>query len=98
MSVLMVRSTVKAECVSELDAGVKRMFSAIQQAGPRGIHYGSFKLADGVTFVAMLEIEDGVDNPLPALPAFREFQENLKTWLAGPMTPEQLTVVGSYHG
>jgi hypothetical protein len=38
-----------------------------------------------------------VDNPLAALPAFVEFQENLKQWMAEPPTVEQLTVVGSYR-
>jgi hypothetical protein len=47
--------------------------------------------------VALLQVDDGVDNPLPALPEFREFQENLKNWVAEPPTPDQMTVVGSYR-
>ena len=50
-----------------------------------------------VTFVALLELDDGMDNPVPKVPAFREFQENLKNWLAETPTPEQLTVIGSYR-
>jgi hypothetical protein len=50
-----------------------------------------------VTYVATLELDDGVENPLPALPEFREFQENLKMWTAEPPIPEQLTVIGSYR-
>ena len=41
--------------------------------------------------------EDGVDNPLVALPAVVEFQENLKQWMAEPPTVEQMTVIGSYR-
>lgn len=44
-----------------------------------------------------LEIEDGADNPLPGLPAFAEFQEDLKKWMAEPPVVEQMTVVGSYR-
>ena len=29
----------------------------------------SSKLADDVAFVALLEVEEGVDNPLPAFPS-----------------------------
>jgi hypothetical protein len=47
--------------------------------------------------VALFELEDGVDNPLAALPAVVEFQENLKQWMAEPPTVEQMTVVGSYR-
>lgn len=95
MNVLMVRSKVKTESVAEVEAAIEKVFSAIEQAQPEGVHYASSRLADGVTFVALLELDDGMDNPLPALPAFGEFQEDLKKWTAEPLTLEQMTVVGS---
>ena len=97
MSILLVRSKVKAEAVPEVEAAVKRVFAALQRVQPQGIRYSSSLLPDGVTFVALLEVEDGVDNPLPTLPEFREFSENLKNWLSEPPTAEPLTVVGSYR-
>ena len=97
MNVLMVRSKVKAEYASEVEVAVKRLFAAIQQAQPQGIRYASCRLGDGVTYVAMLELDDGVENPLPALPEFRDFLEHLKTWTAESQIPEQLTVIGSYR-
>ncbi len=97
MSTLMVRSKMKAEHVTELEAAAKRLFTALQQARPNGIRYASCRLPDGVTYVAVLELEDGVDNPLPALPEFRAFQENIKNWMAEPPISEQLTVIGSYR-
>lgn len=96
MNVMMVRSRVKVENIADVEAAVRTMFSAIEESQPQGVRYSSCKLPDGVTFVAFLELDDGVDNPLPKLPAFREFQENLKNWLAEPPRPEQLTVIGSY--
>ena len=97
MNALMVRSKVKAEYVAELEVAVKRVFAALQQAQPNGIRYASCRLPDGVTYVAILEIDDGVDNPLPTLPEFRAFQENLKNWIAEPPGAEQVTVIGSYR-
>lgn len=97
MSVLMVRSAVKTESVPEVEAAVQKMFAEIEAAQPRGVRYASCLLPDGVTFVAILELENGADNPLVALPAFREFQENLRNWVAGPPTPEPVRVVGSYR-
>jgi hypothetical protein len=97
MNVLMVRSKMKAAEVAEVEAEVKRVFEAIQREQPQGIRYTSCRLSDGVTYVALLEIDDGVDNPLPAIPEFREFQANLKNWMAEPPTVEQLTVIGSYR-
>jgi hypothetical protein len=45
----------------------------------------------------LLQLEEGIENPLAAVPEFREFQANLKDWIAEPPTTEQLTVVGSYN-
>jgi hypothetical protein len=47
--------------------------------------------------VVLLEVADGEDNPLPGLPAFVEFQENLKKWMAGPPVAEQMSVIGSHR-
>src|SRR5258708_20635205 len=97
MNTLMIRSKVKAEHVPDLEAAVKRVFAALQQAQPNGIRYASCRLPDGVTYVAILEIDDGVNNPLPTLPEFRAFQENLKNWVAEPPSSQQGTVIGSYR-
>lgn len=96
MSLLMVRSKVKAERVAETEAAVEKVFSAIEQAQPEGVRYTSCVLGDGVTFVALLELE-GDSNPLLALPAFKEFQESLKDLVAEPPVVEQARVVGSYR-
>jgi hypothetical protein len=95
MTITMIRASVKEDAVAEAEAAVERMFAAIDEAQPQGVRYASTKLADGTTFVIFLQL-DGDDNPLVALPEFLEFQASLKNWLAGPPTPEELTVVGSY--
>jgi hypothetical protein len=97
MSMLMVRSKIKPDSVADIEAAVTKMFSAIEEAHPQGIRYSSCRLPDGVTYVALLEVADGVDNPLPALPAFQEFQENLKKWISEPPAVEPLTVIGDYR-
>lgn len=97
MSILMVRSKVKAANVTDVEAGIKRLFTALQQVQPEGIRYASCRFADGETYMALLEINEGVENPLPSLPEFREFQENLKSWMAEPPIVEPLTVSGSYR-
>ena len=50
-----------------------------------------------MTYLNLLELEDGMENPLPALPEAKAFQEKLKSWLAEPATSEALTVIGSYR-
>ena len=85
----MVRSEVKPESVAEVEAAVEKMFAAIEQAQPAGFRYASCKLSDGVTFVAFLELTEGVENPLPALAEFRGSQAGLKDWLGGRGTPSR---------
>jgi hypothetical protein len=97
MSVLMVRSKVRADAASEIEAAARRMFEAIEQAKVAGIRYASCRTTEGLTYIALLEVRDGVENPLPSLPAFREFQESLKNWLAEPPVAERLEVIGSYR-
>ncbi|MGW0811219.1 hypothetical protein [Nonomuraea sp. NPDC002799] len=93
----MIRPKVKAASVDELEASIDRMFAAIERVKPDGVRYASCKLADGVTFVVLLALDDGIDNPLLAVPEFREFQENLREWIVEPPIPDELTVLGTYR-
>jgi quinol monooxygenase YgiN len=97
MSIRMVRAKVKADKVAELEKATGEMFTAIEAAQPGGVRYASCKLPDGETFVILLELDDDEDNPLLAVPAFRDFQDNIRNWIAEPPVAEQLTPVGSYR-
>ena len=97
MNVLTVRAKLKEEHVAEAEAAVERMFAAIERERLEGIRYASVKLEDGVTFLALLEIEDGVENPLPGLPEAQEFYDSLPGWYAEPPEVGPATVVGSYR-
>src|SRR5262249_12977508 len=97
MRVMMVRARVKPENADSAEAAAKTMFSAIDRARPSGGRYASCKLPDGVTFVAILELDDPSNNPLGQVPEFLAFQNNLKNWLAESPAAEPLSVVGSYR-
>jgi hypothetical protein len=96
MRVMMVLAKVKADSIDEIEAQGRKLFSEIEQAQPQGLRYATCRLPDG-TYLNLLGIEDGVDNPLLALPAARAFQEKLKGWLAEPASSQALTVIGSYR-
>jgi quinol monooxygenase YgiN len=97
MSIRMVRAKVRADKVADLEKAAGEMFAAIEAAKPGGVRYASCKLPDGETFVILLELDDDEDNPLVAVPAFRDFQDNIRNWIAEPPVAEQLTPVGSYR-
>jgi hypothetical protein len=97
MTVMMVRANLKAESVADLAAVASTMFAAIEKAQPDGVRDAACRIGDSPTFVILLQIDAGIENPLPRVPEFRELQDNLKDWIAEPPSPEQLTVVGSYR-
>src|ERR687896_1114485 len=63
MSVVIVRSQAKEESVADVAAAVERLFAAIRRAQPEGIRYAPLRLPDGVTYVALLQLDDGMENP-----------------------------------
>ena len=64
---------INRESVTDVRAAATKVFAALDAAQPEGIRYASTLLADGETFVALLQLDDGVENPLPAFPEFQEF-------------------------
>lgn len=96
MSWMMVTSTVKPEKVADVEAAVGAVFDALTAGQQADVRYISLKGSDGVTFVAILDIAEGTENPLPSMPSFREFQSRLPDWIDGPPATDQMTVVGSY--
>lgn len=97
MNATMIRVKMRPEHAADLEATVTHFFAALQDIRPRGIRYASCRLPDGATYVILLEVEEGFENPLPALAEFQAFQAALRRWIAEPPVTEMLTVVGSYR-
>ena len=96
MNVLMVRAKIKEENVADARAAVEKVIKALEQEQPVGVQYASCLLSDGVTFIALLKLEDDGGHPLRDLPAYAEMVEDLKQWYDGPPAAERMTVTGSY--
>ena len=78
MSALIIRSAVKADAVGEVDAAIEQLFAAIKESQPSGVRYASCKLSDGVIYLALLELDEGIDNPCPLSPSSGIFRTNSK--------------------
>jgi hypothetical protein len=76
MSKVMVRYKVKPDEVAANEELVRDVYAELAETNPAGFHYGTFKLADGVSFVHLAS-QDGPDNPLARLGAFQRFQEGI---------------------
>jgi hypothetical protein len=79
MKQVMVRYKVKSDRAAENESYIARVFEQLKREKPSGLHYASFELEDGVTFVhiASLEVADGSD-PLSELSAFKAFTARIK--------------------
>jgi hypothetical protein len=98
MSVRMFRAKIKVDKTAELEKAAKEMFAAIEAAQPQGVRYAWCKLPDGETYLLLVDLDDDSNNPLAAVPAFKDVQADLKNnWVAEPLVVEQLVPVGSYR-
>jgi len=93
MSTAVIRYRTRPEAAEENQRLVENVFAELAAAAPPGLRYSTFRLADGVTFVHVL---DGAG--LPELAAFQEFQRAIGDRLDGDLTREDATVIGSYTG
>ena len=98
---VMVRYKVKPDRAAENEALVRAVYEELQRTRPAGLHYATFALDDGVSFVHLssIETEDG-RNPLTDVEAFARFQDGIRERCAQPPTVTELHEVGSYrfHG
>lgn len=97
MKVTISHTKIKPDKRAEINTAGKRVLEALERERPQGFLYAVCPLSDGETFVTLTVTDDGVDNPLHALPEFQAFAENFKTWVAEPPTAEQLTAATSYR-
>ncbi|WP_433211339.1 hypothetical protein [Microtetraspora malaysiensis] len=93
MSAAVIRYQTAPESAEENHRLIENVFAELATAAPAGLRYSSFRLADGVTFVHVVDGEG-----LPELAAFQEFQRELGDRLAGNLTREKTTLIGSYAG
>jgi len=97
MTVLTIQAKIRPDSVTQAEDAARAMFRAIDDVHPDNIRYASCRLVDGVTFLILLQVDEGTDNPLPQLPEFQRFQAGLRTWSDGPAQATPAEVVGSYR-
>ena len=96
MSVTLVRQKIKDGSVEEGEAAVRDLFASFDRVGLEGVRYASTRVVDSPTFVILLELAEGIEDPRPAIPEYLRFLEQLKGWVDGPPVIEHLDVVGSF--
>jgi hypothetical protein len=97
MSVLMVRYQVAEEDAAEVTAAVEKAFEAVRDRQPEGVRYAYLRGAHRTEFLALLQLADGVENPLPGIEAARTLQAVVARCAIGPApAPQPLDILGDY--
>jgi len=95
MPYVMVCYRVHPDRVTENEALVRAVYEELAASMPDGLHYATFKLPDGVTFVHLAEHDE--PNPLSTVAAFQRFQEGIRDRCDEPPAVTELTEVGSFR-
>jgi hypothetical protein len=96
MKTIMVRYKT-SETHAETNANlVRAVFDELRACAPGGLRYGSYRLADGATFVHIATLATPDQNPLTALPSFQAFQKELKARCVELPVVTELFAVDSY--
>jgi hypothetical protein len=99
MSTTIVRYTTRPEHADENQALVEQVFAELAADRPAGLRYASFRLADGVSFVHVADVDtDDGSNPLTATAAFAEFVRGIGDRCDAPPVASGAALVGSYLG
>lgn len=89
-----VRYRVRRGTEEENAALVRAVYAELAEVRPPGFRYATYRLDDGRSFVHVAE-QDG-DNPLPQLPAFREFQAGIRERCESGPEVSSAEVVGRF--
>lgn len=92
---VMVRYKVKPERVDENEVLVQAVYDELRVSKPDGLHYATFRLDDGLTFVHIASAEAG-SNPLTELKAFKQFIADIRDRCDEPPVTSELSEIGSY--
>lgn len=98
MKTIMVRYRTKAAYADTNVTRVQAVFEELRASQAKGVRYACHRLDDGVSFVHVASVADGVDNPIPKLAAFKQFQAGLRENLEEPPVTTEASVVEAYDG
>jgi hypothetical protein len=97
MPTLAIRYETAPEGVAAVTTAIRDVMAGLHALRPEGVRFTYYRLASGNEFMGLLELVDGVENPLPALAQAPELQAAVAKWALGePPVPQPLEVIGGY--
>ena len=92
----MVRYKVRPERADENVALVEAVYAELAEKRPDGLHYATFRLPDGVTFMHLVVETDEPGRILGQIEAFAAFQADIVGRCDEAPAVTEITLVGSY--
>jgi quinol monooxygenase YgiN len=93
----MVRYKVRPDRADENESLVKAVYEQLARDRPGGLHYATFKLPDGVSFMHVVFESDQPGQILNNVATFKAFSADIASRCDEPPVATELTVVGSYR-
>jgi hypothetical protein len=92
----MVRYKVRPDRADENVALVKAVYEQLARERPEGLHYATFRLPDGVSFMHVVIETDQPGRILNEVAAFKAFATNIEARCDEPPVVTEIALVGSY--
>jgi hypothetical protein len=96
MKQVIVRYRVKPERAAENEELVRAIYAELNETKPAGLHYATFRLDGGTSFVHLSAHDTDGPSPLTKVQAFKRFQENIAERSDEAPVVSALTEIGSY--
>ena len=97
MGSTMVRYRVRPDRADENVRLVQAVYAQLAEERPAGLHYATFRLPDGVTFMHVVVETDQPGRILGEIGAFKAFSADIESRCDEPPVATELTLVGSYE-
>ena len=92
----MIRYKVRPDRADENESLVKAVYELLARERPDGLHYATFKLPDGVSFMHVVFETDQPGRILNEVAAFKAFTAAIESRCEEPPVATELTLIGSY--
>jgi hypothetical protein len=96
MASSMIRYKVRPDRADENVNLVEAVYAQLAREQPEGIHYATFRLPDGVSFMHVVIDTDQPGRILGELAAFKAFTSDIDGRCDEPPVATEITTVGSY--
>ena len=92
----MIRYKVRPDRADENEALVKAVYEQLARERPEGLHYATFRLPDGVSFMHVVIESDQPGRILNEVAAFKVFVTDIESRCDESPVATELTLVGSF--